>query len=311
MSNTATPTSPDCSLQASYYADRARFSTAEILENERVATQTYRLRIAVPEIAQSIVPGQFVMLRLAGVDDPMLGRAFALYDVIRDEPIGKGAGQATAIDIVYLVHGKLTTALATRQPGDQVELWGPLGNGFAASTDDKSFDHLICVAGGIGHTPFLALGKEALGTATYGEHAPILASKTTLCYGVRTAELLAGEKDFQEAGFDVRLASDDGTVGHHGFVTDLLRQTLDESANQKVLVACCGPEPMMAAIAELCLDRQIQCLVSLETPMACGIGICFSCVARVAQVGPDGETEWDYKRTCVEGPIFDATKIVW
>ncbi len=306
-----TTTTTDGSLQAAHYADHAQFVPATLLQNERVALQTYRLRIAVPEIAQRILPGQFVMVRLAGLNDPMLGRAFALYDIIRDE-----AGHTVAIDIVYLVHGKLTTALATRQPGDKVELWGPLGNGFSASVKEKKYDHLVCVAGGIGHTPFLALGKEALGKTSYGNPTPICAPRITLCYGVRTEELLAGEKDFREAGFDARLASDDGTVGHHGFVTDLLRQTLDESTGQNVLVACCGPEPMMAAIARLCQERKTRCLVSLETPMACGVGICFSCVARVAQVGPDGETpdgktQWDYKRTCVEGPIFDATKIVW
>ncbi len=89
-------------------------------------------------------------------------------------------------------------------------------------------------------------------------------------------------------------------------VTDLLKETLDESG-QQAHVVCCGPEPMMAAVAEIASQRGVSCEVSLETPMACGIGICFSCVAKVRQASGD----WDYKRTCVEGPVFDAESICW
>jgi dihydroorotate dehydrogenase electron transfer subunit len=165
------------------------------------------------------------------------------------------------------------------------------------------------VAGGIGQTPFLALGQEYLGQRTYGEPPREVprAERVTLCYGVRTADLVAGLPDFRAAGFDVQLASDDGTIGHHGLVTDLLGRVLDQTRGQDRLVVCCGPEPMMEAIADLCQLNATRCIVSLETPMACGIGICFSCVAKVRQ--PDGG--WDWKRTCVEGPIFDAEKIVW
>jgi dihydroorotate dehydrogenase electron transfer subunit len=131
--------------------------------------------------------------------------------------------------------------------------------------------------------------------------------KVTLCYGVRTAALAAGVDDFRAAGFDVQLASDDGTLGHHGLVTDLLQLALTKTTNANRLVVCCGPEPMMEAVAGICHTAAAPCLVSLETPMACGIGICFSCVAKVRQ--PDGG--WDYKRTCVEGPIFDAERIEW
>ena len=165
------------------------------------------------------------------------------------------------------------------------------------------------VAGGIGQTPFLALGQEYLGKRRYGEPKRQFsaAKKVTLCYGVRTAALAAGVDDFRAAGFDVRLASDDGSIGHHGLVTDLLRDVLDETTGRDRLVVCCGPEPMMEAVAEICHDSGALCLVSLETPMACGIGICFSCVAKVRQA----DRGWDYKRTCVEGPIFDAEKIEW
>ncbi len=295
---------PDCQsldatpLHAKHYADGAAFVSAPILENVQLARDTYRLRFAAPAIAAAITPGQFVMVRIEGIDDPLLGRAFALYDTSDDR---------TAVDVVYLVHGKLTSVLATRRPGDRVEVWGPLGNGFAQ--DDRETDALILVAGGIGYTPVLAAGLEALGAKTYGPptRSRFSASRVTFCYGVRTADYLAGADDFRAAGIDLRVASNDGSIGHHGLVTDLLQKALQETSDRRRRVLCCGPEPMMHAVADLCLAAGVRCDVSLETPMACGLGVCFSCVAKVKQ--PDGE--WDYKRTCVEGPVFDASLIEW
>jgi dihydroorotate dehydrogenase electron transfer subunit len=124
---------------------------------------------------------------------------------------------------------------------------------------------------------------------------------------VRSADLLAGVEDFQEVGVDVRISTDDGTAGHHGLVTELLAKVLGENGDQRRRVLCCGPEPMMEAAAAVTARRGVPCEVSLETPMACGIGVCFSCVVKVRQ----GDGQWDYKRTCVEGPVFDAEKIVW
>ena len=287
-------------LHAAYYADAACQARVEIVDNVKLARDTYRVRFTCLEIARRIVPGQFLMVRLAGLDDPLLGRPLALYDVVLD-----AAGQPTAIDVVYLVLGKMTSLLAHAKPGDELDVWGPLGNGFPP----EPTDHLIMVAGGIGQTPMLALGQEFLGRRKYGNPPRTVraAKKVTLCYGVRTAELAAGVDDFRAAGFDVRLSSDDGTLGHHGFVTKLLQEALAETQGTNRLVVCCGPEPMMEAVAEICHAAEARCLVSLETPMACGIGICFSCVAKVRQ--PDGS--WDYKRTCVEGPIFDAAKLEW
>lgn len=287
-------------LGAAYYADRATQTTAAVVENVRLARDTYRLRLECPEIAQRITPGQFVMLRLAGGSDPLLGRPLALYDVWCD-----AAGTPQGVDVVYLVVGRMTRRLAEVGPGDAIETWGPLGNGFST----EPVDHLVMVAGGIGQTPFLALGREALGGRDYGDskRMPLRAKRATLCYGVRTVDLLAGADDFRAVGIDLRVSSDDGSVGRQGLVTETLAEVLDQHDGGSIRIACCGPERMMEAVAHLAMARGVACEVSLETPMACGIGICFSCVVKVKQ--PDGE--WDYKRTCVEGPIFSAAKIQW
>lgn len=287
-------------LHAAFYADHACQVAARVVENVRLARDTYRVRLECPEIARRFVPGQFVMVRLAGPNEPLLGRPLALYDTVPD-----AAGTPAAVDIVYLVLGRMTRRLAQCVPGDELRVWGPLGNGFPP----RPAGHLIMVAGGIGQTPFLALGQEYLGRRRYGDPPRVVppADKATLLYGVRSTDLAAGVADFQAAGIEVRLASDDGTVGRHGLVTALLDDLLAETAGEDRLVVCCGPEPMMEAAAGICHAAAAPCLVSLETPMACGIGICFSCVAKVRQ--PDGA--WDWKRTCVEGPVFDAERIVW
>lgn len=291
---------PRSPLHAEFYADHAVQRTVRVSENFKLARDTYLVRIECPVIARRIVPGQFVMLRLAGVDDPLLGRPLALYDTVLD-----AAGQPVGLAIVYLVVGRMTGLLAQSAAGDELEIWGPLGNGFAP----QAARHLVMVAGGIGQTPFMALGRETLGGRQYGEPprevAP--AEKVTLCYGARSADLLAGVDHFRDVGIEVRVSTDDGTAGHHGLVTDVLREVLSGSRTADCHVVCCGPEPMMEAVARLCQKCEVRCQVSLETPMACGIGICFSCVTKVREA--DGT--WDYKRTCVEGPVFDAEKIEW
>jgi dihydroorotate dehydrogenase electron transfer subunit len=269
-------------------------SAADVIENVRLAYNTYRIRLHFPELARLIRPGQFMMLRLPGRTDPLLGRPFALYDTVLDDN-----GQPIGVDIVYLVVGKLTGLLAEVGPGDRVEVWGPLGNGFP---DLDGCTHVGLVAGGIGQTPFLAHIRDLLGTRGYGGRpARRMADRVTLFYGVRTADLSAGVEDFRAAGAEVELASDDGSLGYHGYVTQLLEQ---HSALDHLIG--CGPEPMLHALAKLAARRGTPCHVSLETPMACGVGVCFSCVTRVKTA--DG---WDYRRVCVDGPVFDAAGLAW
>jgi dihydroorotate dehydrogenase electron transfer subunit len=267
---------------------------ASVLANVQLARDTYRIRLHAPQLAAAIRPGQFMMLRLPKSTDPLLGRPFALYDTLFDE-----RGHPIGIDVVYLVVGKLTGLMADMKAGDAIDVWGPLGNGFPEPLGDG---HVALVAGGIGQTPFLAHIRELLGTRGYGGMtAKKRVQKVSLYYGVRSADLAAGVEDFQSAGATVHLASNDGSVGHHGFVTDLLAR---HEAPQHLFG--CGPEPMLHALARQAAERNIPCHLSLETPMACGVGICFSCVTPVKTDGG-----WDYKRVCLDGPVFDAKCLHW
>ena len=273
---------------------------ATVVEHEAMARNTRRIRLNCPSIARQIVPGQFVMVRIPDRPDPLLGRPFALYDVYTD-----AAGDPKGIEFGYVVVGKMTSVLESIAVGDRVELWGPLGNGFPL----PPAGHLVIAAGGIGQTPFLAVVREALKRRTYGLPGRRVAqspSRITLCYGVRSVEYIAGLDAFLNEGIEVKVATDNGSAGHHGFVTDLLKPLL-MSDDPPSVVYCCGPEPMMHAVTKLVREAGVPGYLSLETPMACGFGACFSCVTRIRQ--DDGT--WDYRRVCVEGPVFPVDRVVF
>lgn len=278
--------------------DCARELAAVVESQTEVAEHTYRLRLNCPELARVIRPGQFFMVRPNDGSDPLLGRPFAVYDIVLTE-----SGEPVGVDLGYHTVGKLTGQMPSWHSGEEVTVWGPLGNGFP----DLDVDRLLFVAGGIGYTPAVAVMRRALGLQGYAGEAPRRRSQSVeMIYGARTASLVADCSDFaSEPGFTLSTATDDGTAGHHGFVTDLLADRLAGPTKPQAVFTC-GPGVMMQRVAEQCLAVDVDCWLSLESPMACGFGACFSCVAKVHT--DDGG--WDYRRTCVEGPVFRANELV-
>lgn len=273
--------------------------TVKIIQNEPVGTQLRRLRLLSTEIADATQPGQFCMLRLPGFHAPLLGRPLAIFRTDGD-----------TVDVVYAIVGKGTELLAKFQPGQDIEIWGPLGNGFPLPSDKLRWPtRPLLVAGGIGQTPMFLLAQAFLKEDR--------TEKVTLLWGGRDKAHLACLEDFEELAsrfpgrLDILNATDDGSYARHGFVTDLEKEKLDsgEFTVENSCVYSCGPEPMLKKVAELAKNAGLKCYVSLETPMACGMGICFTCVTKCkSQSAPEG---WDYCRTCTEGPVFDAEEVIW
>ena len=300
------------------YADAAAFTPARIVAHSQIADNTWRIRLDCPAIAVAAIPGQFAMIRIPHRSDPLLARPLAVYDTFFDEADGPRDGSPRRYaDFIYAVHGRFTTALREIPVGQELIAWGPLGNGFQI----PAVDHLVLVAGGIGQTALLGLGRERLGRTAYGPATrlrPTPCSRVTCCWGARHAGMFGGIEDYKAAGIEVHQATLDGSAGLRGTVVDLLdslfgrvdttpASAAGKTASRGLHIACCGPDPMMAAVARWSAERHVSCDVSLEAPMACGIGICFTCVARVR----DGSGGWDYRRTCIEGPVFDANRIEW
>lgn len=236
-----------------------------------------------------LLPFQFYMLSVPGDEAfPFLPRPFSVYD----------SGERS-LDFLVKVVGDGTASLARLQLGDELLLTGPLGNGVAALPVGR---RSIGVAGGVGIAPFLLLYRRWLQQAGSSDGVP-----PVLIYGARNAELLWDLELFRDLPVDLRIATEDGSVGTKGRVTDLLEEVLAEDAGSQADVLCCGPDPMMEAVAELCAGRQVPCRLSLETYMACGFGVCNACAVRV--VDERYREGFRYDRCCVEGPVFDAATI--
>jgi dihydroorotate dehydrogenase electron transfer subunit len=246
--------------------------------NDRLTDNTWRLAVCSAEVLPTVQAGQFVMLRLPNRTDPLLGRPLALY-----------RANTYCIEVVYLTAGKMTHRLAEVKPGEVLELWMPLGNGFP----HNKVQHTIIVAGGIGQTPFLMYCQNRR-------------ERISLLYGARTASRIACMDDFRQLGIAPIIATDDGSEGYHGIVTDLIEKVYATGESAQLL--CCGPLPMLRSAFLTAQKSGLPCLVSLETPMSCGLGICFGCVVPYRN---NENSDWDYRRTCIDGPVFDAYKLRW
>jgi dihydroorotate dehydrogenase electron transfer subunit len=244
--------------------------------NTEIAEKTFHLRLSVSEPLPEIHGGQFLMLRLPNRSDPLLGRPLAVY-----------RSTEHSIEAVYLTVGKMTNRLAECKTGEPLDLWTPLGNGFP----DNDVQHTIFVAGGIGHTPFLKM-------AAAKKH------RQTLLYGVKTKNRIACMDDFRQLGVEPIIATENGSEGYHGFVTDLIPKVYN--SGEATQIFCCGPMPMMRAAFAAAKNLGLPCYVSLETPMSCGLGLCFGCAVKY-RASDNGD--WDYRRTCTDGPVFDAYKL--
>ncbi|MBM4062723.1 MAG: dihydroorotate dehydrogenase electron transfer subunit [Planctomycetes bacterium] len=228
-------------------------------------------------------PGQFYMLRTEQRWPVQLARPFSLYDRAAD-----GAWGSFLVKPV----GEGTRALLDQQPGEGIVLTGPLGRPFPRDVADP-----VCVAGGVGLAPFLLLAREHRASGR----------DLRLLFGARSRAGLSGLEDVSAAA-RVLPSTDDGSFGFRGTVGDLLADLIARGeVRAGETVFCCGPDPMMHAVAALCARHGLRCFLSLETYMACGYGVCNGCTVKVQ--GPRF-AGWPYSRTCMEGPVYEAGELV-
>jgi dihydroorotate dehydrogenase electron transfer subunit len=236
-------------------------------------------------VATSSTPGQFLQIRVTEELSPFLRIPLSISGV---DP------SAGVVEILYEVMGPKSEALARARPGDLLSCLGPLGKGF----DPPGAGRVILVGGGIGVPPLLYLGRQARSGGC----------DVRLLVGARTARKLLPASLLDPAAEQVLVATDDGSEGHSGMVTDLLVSELDSSTESAVFA--CGPHGMMARVAAVCQEFDVACEVSLEEYMACGFGVCVGCVVEVTG-GADLSDYARYSRVCVDGPVFDARGVVW
>ena len=249
-----------------------------VLTREWITADVVRLTVMAPRISAAARPGQFVMIRPGNTLDPLLRRPFSIHN----------AGQDGSLSILFKIIGKGTRLLADFNEGRELDIIGPLGRGFNLSPEGA----FCLIGGGMGIAPLYFLARHL--------HYHVRKNNPPVLLGSQTqAELLRLAEDFTELGYPVHTATDDGTLGHHGFVTELLDRFLTTVKQ----VYMCGPMPMMRKVALQCLAADVPCQVSLETHMACGLGACLGCTFPAAGGG--------YKHVCKDGPVFSANEVQW
>ena len=263
---------------------------AEVLSNRRLSNEYNVLALAAPEIAALAQPGQFVMIKPARGSDPLLRRPFSIFEILRD-----ASGEPTGLSILNKRIGVGTGLAYEAEPGSHVACLGPLGRAFEPVDPPM---RAWMVAGGVGLAPFLTLTEALINRGT----------PTTLFYGARRAVDLYYADVFQRLGVKLVTATEDGSHGAKGFITVPLEDALASvQPGEQVKLYVCGPTPMMRAVATLADFHGQPCDVSLEQVMGCGLGGCYSCVVLTRQVGAPPH----FVRSCLEGPVFDAGRIVW
>jgi dihydroorotate dehydrogenase electron transfer subunit len=254
-----------------------------VIAQEQLGNDYQRLVLEVPGVAAAAQPGQFVHLRVPGLDAHVLRRPFSVYRV-------KGA----ELILLYKTVGAGTRAMNELRAGDKLSVMGPLGRGFPLAA--KGFPVLI--GGGYGAAPLSFLAEK-------------LPRKGVVFLGGRTAADVLCREDFKKLGWEIQVATEDGSLGLKGFVTAALDAWLEAEgglAPAPELYAC-GPDGMLRALAERAAARGLTAWLSMDRHMGCGAGVCLACVIRVKRVNGSGEETW--ARVCKEGPVFESREIVW
>jgi dihydroorotate dehydrogenase electron transfer subunit len=259
-----------------------KIEQARVLEHRLYGGEYRMLVLAAPAAAASVRPGQFIHLRVPRLDSAVLRRPFSVFGAARD-----------GVSILYKPIGRGTRAMTSLEPGDEISVIGPLGNGFPRP--DVALT-TVAVAGGYGVAPLLFLARE---------------SKTrglVFLGGAAAGDILCVD-EFTELGWEVRAATEDGSMGVKGLVTSALDEWiggLNADTPQLELFAC-GPEGMLRAVGERAIAHGWRGWLSLDRRMGCGVGACLVCVQRVQSA--DGKVKW--ARVCRDGPVFEARQIVW
>lgn len=260
-----------------------------LLENRTVAPGHFQMTIRLPGSFPVPLPGQFVMIKSADHEEPLLARPLSVYGFRQQE-------RDAALELLYRVAGRGTALLSRMEPGAKLAVLGPLGNGFSPPEGTKK---MILVGGGVGVAPLAYLLRSG-----WPGRAQAVPDDRVFYLGARTADQLTGLDGLK--GIAVNICTDDGSRDFCGPVTDLLRRDIARYDPAATMIYACGPAAMIRALGHLLRHSAIPCQVSLEERMACGLGACLGCA--VAVRGESGRRE--YRRVCKDGPVFALREIL-
>lgn len=248
-----------------------------IVANEKVCDRFIQMSLNAPDLAKTGKPGQFLNVRASETLDPFFRRPFGIYRF--DEH---------RVDMLIEIRGQGTQLIAQKKPGDTLDVLGPLGKPFTMPSEKVT--HVVMVGGGIGVAPLLSLADALKDSG----------KNLILLYGARDSSYIFDLNFFKDAGCETYVATDDGSAGKKGRVSELYDKVPLDA--EKTLLAVCGPIPMMKSVQEFAQKNGLSGECSCEEVMACGIGACLGCVVK---------TTSGYKTACHEGPVFDLQEVIF
>ena len=267
----------------------ANIYIGEILENEEIQEDCFLMKVKTAPSFQNPLPGQFVMIRIAGLNDPFLSRPISIYSFSRNE-------NYCVIELLYRVVGKGTQIMAGLIEDSQVEINGPLGNGFDLQSVKEN---IVIIAGGIGIAPLSMLTENLRRTHP---------SSTMIVYkGFQSASAVVGLDKMRKLCRNISVCTDDGTLGEKGFVTQIFQKDIKQYPPERTSIYACGPGAMLKSLAKILNKSKFSVQVSLEERMACGVGACLGCAVTVK----DKNGALAYRRVCADGPVFNLRDIIW
>jgi dihydroorotate dehydrogenase electron transfer subunit len=231
------------------------------------------------------------MIRIAGLNDPFLSRPISIYSFSRRK-------NSCSLELLYQIVGKGTQILAGLIAGSQVEINGPLGNGFEIKSVKKN---IVFISGGIGIAPLSLLIE------TISRRSDSSSLLMVMYPGFQSLSNVIGLEKVRDVCRDINVCTDDGTLGKKGFVTQIFQKDIKKFTPENTSMYACGPKEMLKALAKILNKSKFDCQVSLEEKMACGTGACMGCA--VAVKGKKGALS--YKRVCADGPVFNLADIIW
>ncbi len=258
---------------------------SEILYNQAQQDEYYKIALTCSQAFEAAIPGQFVTLKIGDRMDPLLRRPFSIHRLLRKN------GAVTGMEILYRVVGNFTGQLAEMKPSGAIDLLGPLGHGFSLPPENAT---PVLAAGGIGVAPLVFLAESL-------NAAGVRMNDAAVFLGGRSAADILCVDDFSRLEMKTRVVTEDGSAGHAGLVTAPLETYLAQ--HRPGIIYACGPHGMLRAVSALAARHGTPCEVSIETVMACGIGICMGCAVKTAD-HPEG-----YRHICKDGPVFEASRV--
>jgi dihydroorotate dehydrogenase electron transfer subunit len=266
-----------------------------IAANKKISKNYFKLSLLSPAVSALAQPGQFVAIKVSESDIPLLRRPFGIHKV-----------NGKTFDCLVEIVGPATEILSRKKAGEYLDVIGPLGNGFEYRPKTTGQRPKILIAGGMGVAPLTFLAEKLTEFKNQNSKIKIIA-----LMGAKTKKQVLCEKEFKNLGCDVRIATDDGSKGFKGKVTDLLKDLLTTYDLRLTTIYACGPKPMLKEISRISKNYNIPAQISLEEHTSCGIGACLGCVIKVKGQNLKVKGGFEYKRVCKEGPVFDAKDIIW